>query len=139
MPGNSTAIPLPVEQLLSIREVKSKPLEEGDIWFLISKTWFKSFEDYCLNRPSKSPSSGISLGPIDNSDITQVAPHPGKEYDLLLMPPIVEGDTAEFIPKEAHESLERWYVVRFIDNSRSLNIRVGTDQLNIHTSSSSRP
>jgi hypothetical protein len=114
LPGSSTpatGVPAPYEQLMSIRALKSKLLVEGDVWFVVSKKWYSQWEDACTGRVSKESSARDDVGPIDNTDITQLAPHPGKEYDIVLDPPIVEGDTAEFIPKLAHEFLEQWCVL----------------------------
>lgn len=104
----------PFEQLLTVRELKAQSLEEGDIWYGVSKAWYTQWEDYCLNRPDKSSvyvKKSTGPGPIDNSDITEINPHPGRAYDLSLEHPVVEGDTLEFVPKEAYDLLVRWYVV----------------------------
>lgn len=104
----------PFEQLLAVREAKEKPLEEGDVWCIVSKSWFTRWEDYCLGRPNKFEThcqTGLNPpGPIDNTDITDVNPHPGQAYDLHLQNPVVEGDTIELIPKEMHNLLVQWYV-----------------------------
>lgn len=100
----------PHQRLLSISVLKIKPLKEGDIWYLIPKKWYTRFEDACSGRISKDSSSSSPLGPIDNTEITQLAPYPGKEYDLILDPPVVEGDTVEFIPALAHDFLQEWFV-----------------------------
>lgn len=114
MPERSTtapSIPEPYDQLMSIRALKSKSLVEGDVWFLVSKKWYSRWEDACTGRVSKESSAHGAVGPMDNTDITQIDPYPGKEYDLVLDPPVMEGDTAEFIPKLAHEFLEQWCVL----------------------------
>lgn len=111
----SSSIP-PFEQLLAVRKAKEKPLEEGDIWYIVSKSWYTRWENYCLSQPNKlqydksDAQKGISSpGPIDNTDITDINPHPGQAYDLTLPNPVVEGNTIEFIPKEAYELLVQWY------------------------------
>lgn len=114
LPRSSTPasiVPAPYEQLMSIRALKSKALVEGDVWFLVSKKWYSQWENACTGRVSKESPACDDVGPIDNTDITQPAPYPGKKYDIILDPPVVEGDTAEFIPKLAHEFLEQWCVL----------------------------
>lgn len=101
--------PPPYEQLLDIRALKSQLLEEGDIWYLISKLWYERWENACMGRISKDSVALEAPGPVDNSDITQCAPYPGKNYDLILMPPVIEGERAEFLPKLAFDKLVRWY------------------------------
>jgi ubiquitin carboxyl-terminal hydrolase 4/11/15 len=105
-------IPSPYEQLLEIRTLKSQPMEEGDIWYLVSKLWYERWGNACMGRVSKDSVALEAPGPVDNSDITQCAPHPGKDYDLILIPPVIEGETAEFIPKSAFDKLVRWCAIR---------------------------
>jgi ubiquitin carboxyl-terminal hydrolase 4/11/15 len=118
-PSPASGAPGPYGQLMSIRALKSKTLAEGDIWFLVSKKWYSRWEDACTGRVSKEYPPNDAVGPIDNTDVTQLAPYPGKAYDLVSDPPVVEGETAEFIPKLAHEFLEQWYVL--LEAARSLS------------------
>lgn len=97
------SVSLPHQQLTSVQALKMKPLVEGDIWFLISKSWYTRWENACTGRVSKSSSTPTPIGPIDNSDIVSTSPFSGKLYDLILEPPVVEGETAEFVPKLAHD------------------------------------
>lgn len=111
--GTSSTAPAPDEQLLSISALKAIPMEEGDVWFLVSKAWYTRWVDACTGRVTKESSGPIPLSPIDNTDITEVNPYPGKEYDLILDPPVSEGETCEFLPKMAHEFLEQWYASNY--------------------------
>lgn len=111
----SSSMP-PFEQLLAVRKAKENTLEEGDIWYIVSESWYTRWENYCLSRPNKleddesdSQKATTSPGPIDNTDITDINPHPGQAYDLTLSNPVVEGSTIEFVPKEAYELLVQWY------------------------------
>lgn len=103
------------DRFLRIQELKAHELVEGDIWCLVSKSWYDQWEDACLGRASKKASSGIrdasSLGPVDNTDVTDLKPQPGKDYDLMNMPPAVEGEHIELVPKAAHDLLEERYAL----------------------------
>ncbi|KAF8318779.1 UCH-domain-containing protein [Clavulina sp. PMI_390] len=101
----------PSQQLKSINALKNLPLKPGDRWFVVAKSWYSRWEDACAGRVSKGQQSidPASLGPIDNTDITQLNPWPGREYILRQDPPAVEGENAEFVPALAHGYLEEWY------------------------------
>lgn len=104
------------DRLLEVQSLKRQELQEGDIWYLVSKSWYEGWKDACLGRASKKATSatitGARLfGPVDNSDITETNPQPGKAYDLIIMPPVMEGEHAELIPKSAHDLLEQWCAV----------------------------
>jgi len=125
----------PYEQLLEIKALKTQTLEEGDIWCLVSKSWYNRWENACMGRISKGLAVPEAPGPIDNSDITQCAPQPGKDYDLILMPPVIEGETAEFLPKMAFDKLVRWYADSSLNNCFHVEcFRAGMGPLSTHMS-----
>lgn len=107
-PQSQSKAPAPPEQFISIQALKSKPLREGDDWCVVSKSWYTRWEDACSGRISKDSNGSTNVGPIDNTDITDISPYPGVDYDLRLSPPVAEGESCEFLPSMAQDFLEQW-------------------------------
>ncbi|KAI1321451.1 CSN-associated deubiquitinating enzyme Ubp12 [Mortierella claussenii] len=89
-------VPSFAEQQSIIMRMTHKRLEENDIWYLISSSWFASFRKYC----TKMAHSGVGdhPGPIDNS--------------LLFMGNnLREGiqNSVTTVPEEGWEKLVAWY------------------------------
>jgi ubiquitin carboxyl-terminal hydrolase 4/11/15 len=108
-PPTPHPVPPLSQQLAIIHGLKNEAFVVGSVWFLVAKEWYTRWEDVCSERISKDSTAPPHLpGPIDNTPITQVTSQPETAYDLVLTPPVVEGESAEFIPKQAHELLVQW-------------------------------
>ncbi|KAG0053570.1 CSN-associated deubiquitinating enzyme Ubp12 [Gryganskiella cystojenkinii] len=64
----STVPPTPFEeQATIIQALRRKRLEEGDVWYLIEKTWMVAFQRYCTRMAAGREEDAVPPGPIDNS------------------------------------------------------------------------
>ncbi|KAB5591530.1 hypothetical protein CTheo_5037 [Ceratobasidium theobromae] len=79
-------------------------LEPDTYWFVISRKWFRAWEAAVLSKPSKEfPTvTEETLGPVDNSDILRLE-------TSGILPDLVEGYDAEFVPEDAWNNFVMWY------------------------------
>eukprot|EP01083_Nonionella_stella_P092178 257938_1 len=98
------------EELLAIRPYITRPLEENDVWCVISGKWWRSwtrYTNFTLKddiEPSEEPQSlkkSPKPGPIENSDIEG---DNSEELRLNLGP-----NESEFIHSDGYNLLKTWY------------------------------
>lgn len=112
-PLHASSTPTPAKQLEIIESLKNERIVAGSTWFVVAKDWYDRWHDACSPQSassSKHAPAASPFGPIDNTSITKVDPQPGSLYDLILEPPVIEGESCEFIPKAAHELFVQWLV-----------------------------
>lgn len=90
-------------QLDIIKELKSGNLEDGDGWFLVSRTWYRKWVTACSGTAeTKDDDASISVdqvGPIDNSNLV---------VDGQLRKPLSDGIDLELLPAAAYRLLKEW-------------------------------
>ncbi|ESQ38494.1 hypothetical protein EUTSA_v10028406mg [Eutrema salsugineum] len=85
-------------------------LKEGNLYFVISKRWYASWQKY-VEQPTnecstREPSQASRPGPIDNHDIIESA---SDTSDPQLRRLLVEGDDYVLVPQEVWKRLVEWY------------------------------
>ncbi|KAK8518374.1 hypothetical protein V6N13_027851 [Hibiscus sabdariffa] len=117
----------PEEQKRIVTELKTESernLKEGNLYFVISSRWFRSWERYVgidadrnLNQSSDYRNSNMASsivaempGPIDNSDIVQNGSDGEcKEDEIQLRGMLMEGQDYVLVPQKVWEKLHEWY------------------------------
>lgn len=124
--GGSCLPCTPDEERQIVQDLKNQSeldLKEGNLYFLISTRWYRSWERYvCGDEPSidnisfDSPHmNGVSSkraerpGPIDNSDIIQNGNGSGEGDDLEVRRNLEEGQDYVLVPQQVWEKLFCWY------------------------------
>ncbi|KAL9933734.1 hypothetical protein V8E36_007392 [Tilletia maclaganii] len=112
--------PDPATQHVAIETVKSKPLQVGDVWFLVGRPWLQSWDYFC----SQSFSGGIDasgsreatlteedITPINSAALADAHAQAGDPTPNLKIP-VQEGVDYELLPEEAWQLLASWYGVQ---------------------------
>lgn len=124
--GGSCLPCTPDEERQIVQDLKNQSeldLKEGNLYFLISTRWYRSWERYvCGDEPSidnisfDSPHmNGVSSkraerpGPIDNSDIIQNGNGSSEGDDLEVRRNLEEGQDYVLVPQQVWEKLFCWY------------------------------
>ncbi|KAK9202689.1 hypothetical protein WN943_012940 [Citrus x changshan-huyou] len=124
--GGSCLPCTPDEERQIVQDLKNQSeldLKEGNLYFLISTRWYRSWERYvCGDEPSidnisfDSPHmNGASSkraerpGPIDNSDIIQNGNGSSEGDDLEVRRNLEEGQDYVLVPQQVWEKLFCWY------------------------------
>ncbi|KAJ1598983.1 hypothetical protein NDA14_006720 [Ustilago hordei] len=96
------------QQLDTIRPMKNLPLHAGDIWYLVSRSWYRRWDAACAERRDSDPveKAEIPPGPIDNSDLLDEDSTPAFAQ---LRPQINEHIDYEMLPEEGWNLLVGWY------------------------------
>lgn len=91
------------QRLKTISELRAGMLVDGDTWYVISRSWYRTWEDMCSGHVAKGATVTpiASIGPVNNSDITDSS---GK-----LVQGVSEGDAVELVPETAWVLFEEWY------------------------------
>lgn len=92
----------PEQKLRAINDLKARKLEPGETWYVISRKWYRQWDDMCSGRVSKGAAPITSIGPVDNIPITTMAGE--------LVPGLIEGVNMELVPEQAWRLFEEWYV-----------------------------
>ncbi|KAG8774508.1 CSN-associated deubiquitinating enzyme Ubp12 [Serendipita sp. 397] len=83
----------------AIAKLRYTPQKRGDIWFLVSSTWYQKWKRMCA--PSHYRGDDSSLDPVDNSDIV--------DENGVLLSRLVEETHYEVVCKEAWDNFVEWY------------------------------
>lgn len=96
------------QQLDRIRPMKNRPLQVGDTWFLVSRSWYRRWDTACSERRDSDPAekAEVPIGLIDNSDLLDEDSTPGF---ARLRPGINEHIDYEMLPEEGWNLLVGWY------------------------------
>ncbi|ESK97845.1 ubiquitin carboxyl-terminal hydrolase [Moniliophthora roreri MCA 2997] len=90
------------DRLELIRNLMRIPMEVGQTWYLVDRTWYRRWEKACSGEVDKDgPVSEQDLGPVSVSSLLD-------QYGNLK-PGLVEGVDVEYVPQEAWDHLVRWY------------------------------
>ncbi|KAG8976971.1 CSN-associated deubiquitinating enzyme Ubp12, partial [Tulasnella sp. 427] len=74
-PATSSASPTPNDKLAKIQSLKNKALALGDIWYLVSRPWYRGWESACGGAPWKgAPETEDQVKAIDNSSLAGSKP-----------------------------------------------------------------
>ncbi|KAF8659816.1 hypothetical protein AX16_001701 [Volvariella volvacea WC 439] len=122
--GDAPPTDSPAEKVAEVDQGKSRPMQIGETWYLVSKQWWKRWRKACLGVADKDgpPPLEKDLGPVDNSELLD-------EFGRLKMQ-LVEGVDVEFVPSEIWSVFTVWYGVPI----HPLSIRViGRGQQKIPT------
>lgn len=101
------ARPTGQEQLDRIRPMKNLPLHTGDVWYLVSRKWYRRWDAACTERRDSDPAEklDVPIGPIDNSDLLD----PDSTSFVRLKSGINEHVDYEMLPEEGWKLLVAWY------------------------------
>lgn len=93
----------PEERYKLIRQLKGVPMKENEVWYVVSRSWFRRWEKACTGEVDKE---GLvlesQLGPVDNSSIAD-------EKSALVAASLLEGVDVEYVPKAAWNCFVKWY------------------------------
>lgn len=124
--GGSCLPCTPDEERQIVQDLKNQSeldLKEGNLYFLVSTRWYRSWERYvCGDEPSSDNISfdsqhmnGVSSkraerpGPIDNSNIIQNDNASSEGDDLEVRRNLEEGQDYVLVPQQVWEKLFSWY------------------------------
>ncbi|KAG2330310.1 hypothetical protein Bca52824_001490 [Brassica carinata] len=107
------AVITPEEERRIVSELTTESednLKEGNLYFVISKRWYTSWQRY-VEQPTNAFSNGVSSeaprpGPIENNDIIESA---DDTSDPQLRRLLVEGEDYVLVPQQVWEGLVEWY------------------------------
>ncbi|XP_012439859.1 ubiquitin carboxyl-terminal hydrolase 9 isoform X2 [Gossypium raimondii] len=130
MENGASCLPCTPEEekkiVTDLRNESERNLKEGNLYFVISSSWFRKWERYVGidgdenligNQSSDSrhingASSVVAErpGPIDNSDIVENgSDSDGKGNDIQLRRMLIEGQDYVLVPQGVWEKLHGWY------------------------------
>ncbi|MBA0657221.1 hypothetical protein Goklo_009524 [Gossypium klotzschianum] len=130
MENGASCLPCTPEEekkiVTDLRNESERNLKEGNLYFVISSSWFRKWERYVGidgdenligNQSSDSrhingASSVVAErpGPIDNSDIVEDgSDSDGKGNDIQLRRTLIEGQDYVLVPQGVWEKLHGWY------------------------------
>ncbi|MBA0835244.1 hypothetical protein Goarm_007536 [Gossypium armourianum] len=130
MENGASCLPCTPEEekkiVTDLRNESERNLKEGNLYFVISSSWFRKWERYVGidgdenligNQSSDSrhingASSVVAErpGPIDNSDIVENgSDSDGKGNDIQLRRMLIEGQEYVLVPQGVWEKLHGWY------------------------------
>uniref|UniRef100_A0A8H8CI78 ubiquitinyl hydrolase 1 n=1 Tax=Psilocybe cubensis TaxID=181762 RepID=A0A8H8CI78_PSICU len=104
LPHTSDAVELslPEDKVSLVNNGKSRMMEVGQTWYLISRTWYKRWLKACTGEIDKEgPLTERDLGPVDNTSILD-------DYNNLL-PSLIEGVDVEYVPEDVWNLFLAWY------------------------------
>ena len=87
-----------------IKQLRSKPMVAGEIWYIISREWFRRWEIACgiVSDKTVDPLLEENIGPPDNSSLFDAQGN--------LVSSLVESVDVEFLPQDAWSELVAWCV-----------------------------
>ncbi|RDB15775.1 Ubiquitin carboxyl-terminal hydrolase 4 [Hypsizygus marmoreus] len=92
----------PGEKLALVERGRSRKMEAGETWYLISRDWWKRWKKACTGEIDKEGLvSEQDLGPVDNSRLLD-------SYGNLQSS-LVEGVDLEYVPEEVWKLFFDWY------------------------------
>ncbi|KAF9460519.1 hypothetical protein BDZ94DRAFT_1265773 [Collybia nuda] len=92
----------PAEKVTIVEKGKGRQMEAGEMWYLISRDWYKRWRKACTGEVDKEgPMSEDDLGPVDNSQLLD-------SYGNLQLS-LAEGVDVEYVPEEVWTSFVSWY------------------------------
>ncbi|KAG8930950.1 CSN-associated deubiquitinating enzyme Ubp12 [Tulasnella sp. 418] len=100
-PDNQSSSLTPKEKLDKIERLKSRPLNKGETWYLVSRDWYDNWASACGGVQVKGATEDESqIGPVDNisvagnppgtlaasvkEDVLMVVPVPQEAWDLYI-------------------------------------------------------
>ncbi|KAL5531349.1 hypothetical protein ACEPAG_4226 [Sanghuangporus baumii] len=95
--------PSPAEKYQLINKLKSRTMQPGELWYIVSRSWFRKWEKACLGEVDKEGAVlEDQLGPVDNSSFFK-----NGKFDTSQS--MIEGVNVEFVPEDAWNELIQWY------------------------------
>ncbi|THH01060.1 hypothetical protein EW026_g1582 [Hermanssonia centrifuga] len=89
-------------KLQTVTELCKASMQVGEVWYLVSRRWYKRWEKACSGQEDKE---GIleekDLGPVDNTSLVDVRGN--------LISSSVEGVDVQFVPKQVWDLFVTWY------------------------------
>ncbi|ORX47413.1 cysteine proteinase [Hesseltinella vesiculosa] len=97
----------PVDQLDYIQQLKNKPLQQGDAWFLVPTAWYDRWQKFIkrvssTNEATRQLGSETPPGPIDTSVLLT-------DNGRHLLPDLLEDEDFVLVPEQAWFALDKWY------------------------------
>ncbi|KAI0065534.1 cysteine proteinase [Artomyces pyxidatus] len=92
----------PQTKWATIDEMRKKPMQEGQTWHLVAKSWFRRWQKAVTGEQDKE--GGVDerdIGPVDNTSIVDAS------GQLSSNP--TEGVDVEYLPEDAWSLLVTWY------------------------------
>lgn len=108
MPPSSQVTPAmyslpPGDKLSLVEKGKSRKMEVGETWYLVSRDWYKRWTKACTGVVDKEgPLTEQELGPVNNSSLLD-------SYNNLLAS-LAEGVEVEYVPEQVWSHFVLWYV-----------------------------
>jgi ubiquitin carboxyl-terminal hydrolase 4/11 len=104
--ASQAAISTSARRLDLIKELCKESLKPGDIWYLVSRRWYRRWEKACSGEEDKDgPVEEKDLGPVDNTSLVDSLGN--------LVSSAIEHVDVEFIPEAAWNLFAAWYVYHF--------------------------
>ncbi|CAL1715008.1 unnamed protein product [Somion occarium] len=92
----------PMTKLESIDSLRKKPMQPGEMWYLVARPWYKRWRLACSGEEDKEGRvNEADLGPVDNSSLVDASGN--------LISSATEGVDVEFVPEQAWNLLVQWY------------------------------
>ncbi|KAI0955073.1 hypothetical protein AcW1_006764 [Taiwanofungus camphoratus] len=92
----------PADRLAAVEQLRQTPMEVGQIWYLVSRRWYKRWYKACSGEVDKEgPIDEANLGPVDNSPLVDKIGN--------LTSSCIEHVDVEFVPEQVWEWFVEWY------------------------------
>lgn len=96
------------EQLARTSELLNQPLQVGQSWYIVSRSWYQRWAAACNSQDSTDSGEAerTQVGPIDSSEL---AAEGQSSAAPALKPRLQDGHDYELLPEEAWTLLVSWY------------------------------
>lgn len=95
----------PMEKFEFIKSLKSSSMIVGEVWYIVSRAWYRRWERACRGEFDKEGKLLESqVGPVDNSMFFDAAGLWDRDKQLI------DGVDVEFVPRRAWDLFTMWYV-----------------------------
>lgn len=93
----------PEQKLDYVSQRRTRQMQVGDTWYIVSRVWYRRWEVACQGIVDKS-------GPVEEKDIGPVDNTPLVDRDGNLVSNLAEGVDVEFVPWDVWKALTTWCV-----------------------------
>ncbi|KAH7914594.1 hypothetical protein BJ138DRAFT_346574 [Hygrophoropsis aurantiaca] len=104
LPNNHAAMDLSGSQKVAfIKQQRAKPMVVGEVWYLVSRRWYRRWEVACQGLLDKDQASleETDIGPVDNTLLLDKAGN--------VVSSLIEGVDVEFVPEDTWLTFVIWY------------------------------
>jgi ubiquitin carboxyl-terminal hydrolase 4/11 len=94
---------LPENKFSLVQRLRSKQMQVGDTWYLVSRQWYKRWQKACTGEIDKEGAiDEKDVGPVNNSSLV--------DKDGKLVSSAIEGVDVEYVSQEVWSHLTAWLV-----------------------------